>query len=207
MTIDSFDVKPIFAEPIYRANISSSITAEHVEYIKNLKMTRNQNNLISDNLYIFEEPELAGIKEVVQEALDFYASDVMGITQKLYVTQSWSLVNNPTVGMHNHSHSNSVVSGSLYFCEMPEPSAGMVFDRHRTYQQIELAPERNKRSIYNTTMNVIIPEKGEIVLFSSSLTHYVEANMASEDRYSIAFNAFVKGKLGNFRDVSELNLE
>ena len=100
-----------------------------------------------------------------------------------------------------------MVSGSLYLFDIPQPSPGMVFDRHRTYQQIELSPQRNKRSIYNTTMNVIIPEKGEVVLFSSSLTHYVEANESSEDRYSIAFNTFIKGTLGNLRDVSELKLE
>jgi len=207
MTIENFNIAPIFAEPIYRADISDSITDKHVEYIQNLEMNRNQSNLISKNLYIFEEPELIEIKNVVQEALDFYAAEVMGINQQLYVTQSWSLINNPGVGMHTHSHSNSVVSGSLYYCEMPVPIAGMIFDRHRTYQQIDLTPSSEKRSIYNTSMNLIAPKKGEVILFSSSLQHNVEPNTSSQDRYSIAFNAFIKGKLGNFRDVSELILE
>ena len=70
----------------------------------------------------------------VQEALDFYANDVMGIIQKLYVTQSWTLVNNSNIGMHGHSHSNSLISGSLYFCELPTPVSSMLFDRHNTYQ-------------------------------------------------------------------------
>ena len=206
MAIESFDLQPLFAEPIYRADVSSAISPDQIEYIKNLKMVRNQSNLISDNLYIFEEPELASIKQVVQEALDFYANTVLGITQQLYVTQSWSLVNNPTVGMHGHSHSNSLVSGSLYFNDLPEGSGNMIFERHRTYQQLQLTPERERRTIYNTQANVIEPKQGEIILFSSSLQHYVEGNNSSQDRYSIAFNSFIRGDLGNYRDVSELAL-
>ena len=50
-------------------------------------------NLISENLYIFEEPELESIKNAVQEVLDIYAGEVMCISQRLYVTQCWSLTN------------------------------------------------------------------------------------------------------------------
>ncbi|MBX2847431.1 MAG: 2OG-Fe(II) oxygenase family protein [Acidiferrobacterales bacterium] len=200
------DTQPLFMEPIFRANVQSAISAEQIEFIKNLKMVRNQTNLISENLYIFEEPELASIKDAVQEALDYYAKNVMGIDQQLYVTQSWSLVNNPTIGMHGHSHSNSVVSGSLYFCDIPNPSPKMIFDRHRGYQQLQLLPDADKRNIYNTSINAVEPKVGEVVLFSSSLQHLVEPNMSNEDRYSIAFNTFIRGTLGNFRDVSELKL-
>ena len=201
-----FDVKPLFAEPIFRCDISSAISAEQVSFIQNLPMVSNQANLISENLYLFEEPEMASIKTAVQEALDTYANEVLCIPQQLYVTQSWSLINNPTIGMHGHSHSNSVVSGSLYYCELPEPNANMVFNRHRGYQQLELSPDRQKRNIYNTTANSVEPKHGEVILFSSSLQHLVEKNKSAKPRYSIAFNSFIKGKLGNFRDVSELTI-
>lgn len=76
--------------------------------------------------------------------LDFYASEIMGITQKLYVTQSWALVNHPNTG--------------------------------------------------------------EVFLISSGLQHFVETNSSTEPRYSIAFNTFIKGTIGELRDVSELTL-
>ncbi|MFT6045148.1 MAG: hypothetical protein ACI9WC_000847 [Arenicella sp.] len=201
-----FDVKPLFAEPIFRCDVSSAISAEQISFIQNLVMVNNQANLISENLYLFEEPEMASIKAAVQEALDTYASEVLCIPQQLYVTQSWSLINNPTIGMHGHSHSNSVVSGSLYYCDLPEPNANMVFNRHRGYQQLELSPDRQKRNIYNTTANSVEPKQGEIILFSSGLQHLVEKNKSAQPRYSIAFNSFIKGKLGSYRDVSELTI-
>ena len=163
-------------------------------------------NLISENLYIFEEPELRSIKDAVQDVLDIYAREVMCIPQKLYVTQSWSLTCNSQVGMHGHSHSNSVLSGSLYYCELPSPTASMIFTRHLSYQQIDLAPDASKRNVYNTPINRIIPKQDDIILFSSRLTHLVEQNASSVPRHSIAFNSFVKGRLGNYRDVSELVL-
>ncbi|MDP8993776.1 MAG: TIGR02466 family protein [Pseudomonadota bacterium] len=206
MPVTEYEVRPLFAEPYFRTNIGAAITEKQVAFIKNLKMVPNQINLISENLYIFEEPALRSIKEAVQEALDVYAREVMGVPQKLYVTQSWSLVNPPGVGMHGHSHSNSLISGSLYYCDLPEPPSRMIFERHNSYQQLELSPAAEKNNLYNTMRNVVEPKKGELILFSSSLSHFVEPNQASEPRHSIAFNTFIRGKLGSYRDVSELVL-
>lgn len=204
MTEKKYEVQPLFAEPVFRQDVSEFISVEQIEYVKNLKMVRNQVNLISENLYLFNEPIMSSVKDAVQEAVNVFAYDIMGISQELYITQSWSLINNPSIGMHGHSHSNSIVSGSLYFTDLPEPNARMIFDRHQVYQQLQMTPLAEKRNFYNTPANFIEPRAGEVVLFSSSLQHYVEANNSSEDRYSIAFNTFIKGKLGEYRDVSEL---
>lgn len=204
--VQNYDVQPLFATPYFRCSLKDAITPEQVSFIKNLKMVDNQQNLISENLYIFEEPALKPIKDAVQEALDIYASEVMGIEQKLYVTQSWSLVNQPGVGMHTHSHSNSIVSGSLYFTELPSPVSRMVFDKHTSYRRLEINPVKKKQNVFNTPINVVVPKTHDLLLFPSELNHLVEPNMASVPRYSIAFNCFIKGKLGHYRDVSELML-
>ena len=207
MTTKNYEIEALFAEPFFRTNIGHAISAKQVEYIKNLKMDNNQLNLISDNLYLLEEPEMKSIKKAIQDALNIYAREVMGITQKLYVTQSWSLTNNPGVGMHGHSHSNSIVSGSLYFAELPQPSPRMVFDRHNTYQRLELKPVQGQKNIYNTPMNTVTPNTHDLLLFPSDLQHFVEVNNASQPRHSIAFNTFIKGTLGSYKDVSELTLK
>lgn len=205
--VQNYDVQPLFAIPYFRTSLKSAISPEQVSFIKNLKMVNNQQNLISENLYIFEEPELKSIKDAVQEALDIYAKEVMGIEQKLYVTQSWSLVNQPGVGMHTHSHSNSIVSGSLYFAQLPSPVSRMIFDKHTTYRRLEINPVKERQNVFNTPINVVTPQSHDLLLFPSELNHMVEPNMSSQPRYSIAFNCFIKGKLGHYRDVSELILD
>lgn len=204
--VNDYDVQPLFATPFFRTNLKSIFTPQIVSFIKDLKMVQNQQNLISENLYIFEEPELKSVKDAVQEALDIYASEVMGIEHKLYVTQSWSLVNAPGVGMHTHSHSNSLVSGSLYFAELPSPVSRMVFDKHTAYRRLEINPKKEKQNVFNTPVNVVVPKTHDLLLFPSELNHLVEPNMSNQPRYSIAFNCFIKGKLGHYRDVSELIL-
>jgi len=206
MAIAEYEVKPLFIEPFFRANIGHAISEEQVEFIKNLKMRLNVHNLISENLYIFEEPELKSLKDAVQETLDIYAQEVMGISNKLYVTQSWSLINKPGVSMHAHSHSNSVVSGSLYFCDMPNPAAGMMFERFSNYQRLQMYPEKGKVNLYNTSKNLFIPKKNDLFLFGSNLLHLVQENQSNQDRYSVAFNTFIKGRLGSDLDVSVVNL-
>jgi uncharacterized protein (TIGR02466 family) len=201
-----FTVKPLFAEPYFITSIKDAITPKQVAFLKSLPMIENQVNRISEELYLFDRPEMAGIRKAVDEALQTFAREVMGIVHRLEVTQSWSLINPPGVGMHGHSHSNSIVSGSLYYAPMPDPPGNMIFERHNAYRQIELAVQPEKTNVYNAPRNAIVPKEGDLVLFSSALQHYVEPNASAEDRYSIAFNTFVRGKIGSFRDVSELEI-
>jgi len=206
MASTAHQVIALFAEPLFKANIASAISPEQIDFIKNLKMRDNIENLISENKYIFEEPQLKSIKDAVQEVLDIYAAQVMCIPQRLYVTQSWSLVNRSSTGMHEHAHSNSIISGSLYYCELPQPAAAMTFVRQTGYQQIDLRPPPDKRNVYNTPITSVTPAQNEVLLFPSCLTNNVDPNVTGQTRYSIAFNTFVKGKLGDYHTVSELKL-
>lgn len=206
MPIANYEVRPLFAEPYFRTSIADAITPAQVAWLRALPMVKNQINMISENLYIFDEPEMRSVKDAVQEALDLFAREVMGIEQRLHVTQSWTLINPPGIGMHGHSHSNSIVSGSLYYAALPSPPARMIFERHNNYQQLDLSPAADRNNIYNTIRNAVEPKQGDLVLFSSAISHFVEANESNEPRHSIAFNTFVRGKLGSYRDVSELTL-
>jgi uncharacterized protein (TIGR02466 family) len=202
----TYDVKPLFAEPYFRMNSADAITPKQQDIIRKLPMITNQVNRISEELYLFDRPEMKSIKKAVHEALDVYAREVMGISQRLEVTQSWSLINPPGVGMHGHTHSNSIISGSLYYTEMPDPPGNMIFERYNHYRALELLVDEGKNNIYNAPRNAIIPKQGDLILFSSGLQHYVEENRTQQDRFSIAFNTFVRGTIGSFRDVSELKL-
>lgn len=70
----------------------------------------------------------------------------------------------------------------------------MFFTRHVTYQQIDLAPDRSKRNVYNTPVNGVTPKQYngvtpkqyEVILFSSRLTHIVEPNTSNRPRHTIA---------------------
>ena len=205
-TAREFTVKPLFAEPYFVMNIKDAISPKQVKFIQSLTMIENHMNRISEDLYLFDRPELSSIREAVDEALAVFARDVLGVAHRLDVTQSWALINPPGVGMHAHTHSNSLVSGSLYYAPMPKPPGNMIFERTSGYRQIEMAVDEARTNIYNTQRNAVVPQEGDLVLFSSSILHFVETNQSQQDRYSIAFNTFPRGTIGDFRDVSELKL-
>lgn len=202
----AYTVKPLFAEPYFVTNIMDAISAKQVDFINSVTMRKNQMNHISEELYLFDRPELKSVKKAVHEALDTFAREVLGIDHRLAVTQSWALMNPPGVGMHAHTHSNSLVSGSLYYAPLPENSGNMVFERTNGYRQIEMRVADDRTNIYNAPRNAVVPKQGDVVLFSSAILHYVDVNNSQEDRHSIAFNTFPRGTIGDFRDVSELKL-
>jgi uncharacterized protein (TIGR02466 family) len=169
-------------------------------------MEQNSQNLISKHRYILNKPELETLSRGIQKYLDIYSSEIMGIKEKLYITQSWSLINEPGIGMHAHAHSNSLVSGSFYYEEMPEPVSPMVFQRYNNYQPFKFVVVDEKKNEFNTSDAYVSMKKGNLFLFPSDLQHHIEPNQSDKPRYSIAFNCFIRGTLGVYQDANELHL-
>jgi uncharacterized protein (TIGR02466 family) len=199
-------VEPLFITPLAKVDLSSCITPSEVAFTDNLKMVPNQQNLISEDLYILRRPELAQFAAAISAALQDYAREVMGIDCHLEVTQSWAQQNQPGAGLHPHAHSNSIISGSFYYSELPDPPSRVFFDRSTAYQRLDLPPEQGRANLFNTKVNAVTPKRGELLLFPSELNHMVEANPAAQTRSVIAINSFIRGTIGNFRDVSELTV-
>jgi predicted 2-oxoglutarate/Fe(II)-dependent dioxygenase YbiX len=61
-------------------------------------------------------------------------------------------------------------------------------------------------NLYNSKSWWMEAKTGGLLLFPSSLTHMVQQVTADEDRISIAFNTFLKGNLGDNKDLTELKL-
>jgi hypothetical protein len=51
---------------------------------------------------------------------------------------------------------------------------------------------------------VVFCKTGDIILFPSSLTHMVETKEGTNTRISLAFNVFIKGTVGNNKNLTEL---
>ena len=74
------------------------------------------------------------------------------------------------------------------------------------YQRLQMDPVKERQNLYNTPANVLVPKSKEVILFPSDINHMIEANESDQPRRAIAFNAFVTGKIGDYRDVCELYL-
>ena len=70
---------------------------------------------------------------------------------------------------------------------------------------MQIAPE------FNPELNIIHQEDsvgGKLILFPSSIIHLVEPhNSFTSDRYTISFNAFPSGKIGNMNFLTGLDID
>ena len=73
--------------------------------------------------------------------------------------------------IHHHGKTPNVWSG-VYYLQIPPNSGDLVFHSHWDTDLIKS----------------LTPVPGGLIIFPSSLSHQVEANMSNQDRISIAFN-------------------
>ena len=119
-----------------------------------------------------------------------------------YITQSWLNYTREKEFHHMHSHPNSIVSGVLYIKCDAQNDMIEFYDTIPNQFQIppkEFTQYNSKRWWFN------VAEK-DLLLFPSSTTHSVQIKKENNLRISLAFNVFVKGKMGNNSDLTELVL-
>lgn len=200
-----FMINNLFPTPVYITRSDSDLTSnEEIQKIIKEGMIDNDYNLSSENNYIFHE-NLKELKQFCEHHIKAYVKEVISPKEELdfYITQSWLNVTKPGQQHHQHCHPNSIISGVFYVSTEVDDSITFV-DQNWTLKEM-IKPEIKEFTIWNCPLWFFPVTAGELVLFPSWLQHKVQPNeKATTDRISIAFNTFVRGKLGNQKDLTEL---
>ena len=199
-------INSIFATPIYMSKLDRTLTELELKFVdKNKKdFHKNEGNIVSNNNYILNEKPFINIKKEldlkVQDYFDKVISSANNITP--YITQSWLNYTETNQYHHKHAHPNSLVSGVFYInCHEEHDKIKFFNDNYKT---IKL--ETKKWNIWNSESWWFPVKTGDIILFPSSLTHMVETKQGDNTRISLAFNVFIKGTVGNNKNLTELIL-
>lgn len=149
--------------------------------------------IYSKNMHILEKPELVELKNYIQEALNQCAYEVWQIeeTVKFYITESWVNCLMPGKQHPIHKHSNSVFSGVM-FIEPEENGAPLVFgtDLNDVFRGFEFPYKQ-------IDYGFVEQKSGRLTIFPSSTAHVVPENVLPTERWSLSFNTFFHGELGN----------
>jgi len=205
MTIQS-NIMGIFPTPIYGSKLNRPLSKEELSFIDKNKLNvyKNKGNTTSNDKNILENEVFKNLKEDlylrVKDYFDKIISPANNVTP--YITQSWLNYTETNQFHHKHSHPNSLVSGVFYI------------NCHEEYDRINFYNDNYKAilldvknyNLYNSE-NWWYPVKtGDIILFPSSLTHMVETKQGNNTRISLAFNVFVRGNIGNEKNLTYLKL-
>jgi len=199
-------INGIFPTPIYMSKLDRKLTPLELKFINKNKKNfhKNEGNITSNNNYILNEKPFSNIKKELYLKVKDYFEKVISSTDSVtpYITQSWLNYTETNQFHHKHEHPNSLVSGVFYI------NCNDKFDKikffNQKYQAIKL--EIKEWNLWNSRSWWFPVSTGDIIMFPSSLSHMVEAKEGDNTRISLAFNIFIKGTIGNNKELTELIL-
>ena len=187
--------------------LDRNFTNQELNEIKNNTLLRdNLGNKTSIGSYVLNKENLSQLKSDLNNCINEYLIDVIKCNDdvKLYITQSWVNTTNKNQYHHIHEHPNSILSGVIYIDANENFDKINFYRPYQRYQQIKINPDIH--NLYDNEEWSMPVKSKQIIVFPSYMTHGVDFKQGNNTRISIAFNTFIKGKIGSNLDLTELNI-
>ena len=200
-------INGIFPTPIYTSKLNRELTKKELSFIDKTKSdcNKNEGNITSNDSYILNNKIFKDLKKELDLRVKDYFDKIICPDNNIkpYITQSWLNYTETNQYHHKHAHPNSLISG-VFYINCDEKFDKIKFFKRNNYETIKI--EIKKWNLWNSE-NWWFPIKtGDIIMFPSSLTHMVENKQGTNTRISLAFNVFIKGKVGDNKKLTELYL-
>jgi uncharacterized protein (TIGR02466 family) len=198
------NVTSLFPIAIGMDKMSKKLTVKQLKFLTTQQMRTNAGNLSSVNNYILDSDELTSLKNELLKIVRKYFKAVCAPADDVdvYITQSWVNSTEPGGFHHMHAHPNSFISGVFYIHS--EGEADRIMFHKAEYDLISIIP--TEWNMYNSRTWWYPVNTGDVILFPSSLVHEVPPTTSTANRMSVAFNVFLKGRLGGYDELTELKL-
>ena len=198
------NIESLFPIAVGMDKISKKLTPKQFKFLTTQQMRKNIGNVHSEDSYILDNEELKSLRDELLEIVRKYfkAVYVPANDVDVYITQSWVNSTEPNKYHHIHTHPNSFISGVFYIHS--EGEADKIKFHKNKYEFVQI--NSTEWNTYNSSSWWYPVNTGDVILFPSSLTHEVPSTASSSNRISLAFNVFIKGRLGIANDLTELKL-
>tara|TARA_B100001250_G_scaffold309474_1_gene271366 strand:+ start:37 stop:624 length:588 start_codon:yes stop_codon:yes gene_type:complete len=184
--MNKIDVCP---QQILSFNAPHLLTKEVLDLVVKEKWQRNDNNEYSLDTFLHKRDEYkylikwfdVCLSQVRMEKRFMFRGDFK-------ITQCWA--NKTTTGgsHHVHHHPNSILSGIFYLND----STPTRFITELKWD-VPLIQSMNNASSTSTVPS----ECGKLLIFPSTLVHGTDRMINDDTRYSMSFNTFISGELGD----------
>lgn len=198
----------LFSIPLFYSNIGE-LDADVKNVIKNFEYPDEAaGHDHTANKYILNDATLEVLAKQIDDAVQHFVHEVLQVNDNVKFGLENSWVNRHAKGEHNtlHWHSNAMLSG-VYYVDSAEGAGDIVFQKSHLWNNLfhdTVRMSYKETNIHNTNEFFITPRAGDIVLFPSHLEHMVTPNITDIPRYSLAFNYFPRGHVGE--GTSELRV-
>lgn len=190
----------ICPQSIYSFTASQELIDEVLLQVKKVEYKKNTRNLTSKEMF-YNENLLTWFDKCVEEL----RSKIYINIEKLVITSCWANKTTKTQQHHTHTHPNSLISGVFYLTDHKSGNTNFIIDDFWYKFDTNWLLYTHKK---NSLTHKIKPKSGQLLLFPSHLTHNTDVLdfKETEERYSISFNTFISGKLGDNITI-DINLQ
>jgi uncharacterized protein (TIGR02466 family) len=182
---------------------------DELDFVMSLNKLKNIGNNYADDFYVLKQEKLARLKQFFKKSIEDYFSTVYEPIQKvkLKITQSWINYTEDNEYHHDHAHGNSFISGVYYFKTTGETDGINLYNQFKPIIDFGYFDFSKTNNHYNASEVNLPIEPGLLYLFPSRLVHGVSKNKTNNLRVSLSFNTFFKGKIGEVKALTYLNIK
>lgn len=187
------NIKTFFGVPFYHSKIHiNDNLINFAKTVKYQKLIGEFNGSMSENTYILNLKEFYDLKKEIDVHSQCFFYDILKISRKIKfnLKNSWLMKHELWDRAHAHVHVNSMYSGVVYL-QVDKNTGHFSLHDEKRHRIIKL--EYDEDNEYNSDDVSILPEKGSIFLFPSSLEHSVQKNESNIERYCLSFDFFPEG--------------
>ena len=174
--------------------ITQKIIDDFFKVFNNLKITKKTQTMLtngyqsSGNIFLIDSPEIQIIKKIIEDKITFYRKksnkDAAFISRwpKNYELYGWIITMESGGRLSGHMHKEGWLSGSLY---LERPKKHEKFDGDLAFSLHGSNYPRDGKTFDVKTINI---EKGDMILFPSSLFHATIPFNSNTKRITLAFD-------------------
>ena len=204
--MNSIEICP---QKIYEFQADDTITELAKSLVSIQEWKINEKNLVTIDKSLHKNKEYKSITDWFEECIEIVRSEHEFECDKLSIAMMWANKAGYRSWHQTHKHNYSVISGVFY---VTNSNARTWFSVPSMWEQLKVHPAYETMPVtrYNSTdpISKVTSEEGKLILFPSTLRHSVDEHMDKEsERYTISFNTFPSGEVGNFSAASGLNIK
>lgn len=202
-------VYSLFPIPLY-SNIYNGDLKNIINYFDSCEM--NQSNgpygMISKDTYVIDNLICKPLSDWILECFKDFATNVMRYKYKdIKFAQSWLTYKKPGQFHKAHVHPNTLLAGVFYY-DFEPGDAAICFSKevksiNRSYVEPSLLNDYQEHP-YSQEEIYYTPQKNELIIFPSWLTHGVPPNNTNKVRKALGVNALTTGTLGDAETISQI---
>jgi len=194
-------VHSIWSVPIWSSFIKQD--SDWLDTAKNLEYERmySKNGHITINKNILELSEFLSLKIKIVDEFKKYVYDFLCVKEDISFKfiNSWIVKHEKGDSAQAHLHANSMFSGCYYLLHKPK-MGNINFLKENAINNIgfpNVMLDYEKLNAINCESYTLDCKQDLITFFPSHIKHSVDENKLNIDRYSIAFNIWPVGSIGD----------